>query len=280
MFHTAEALERPQLDGEVVLVRTQPRPCERRKKAICRLTRRAAAQRFHPIGNPDVITHALNILMLPFVHPRQALEFRIEVGPFFQRLRIMQAHFHGLLKIRRSRVRGIDIAVKLRVRIARPDFTHHCQRLALVGMRLAWQTENEREDASNTSLMTLFGNVMKDSSSLKPDLVYGAQHVFGARFGSDQNAAQSALPHQADFFVAASQEKIRSRLDVPFELAAGLNETPRDLDTPLTVDEKVIVDNKDEFDTKSLDKLQNFRNNALGRQCIPGAAVETGVRTK
>src|SRR5262249_35029896 len=112
------------------------------------------------------------------------------------------------------------------------------------------------------------------------NLVDGPQNIFRAGLGTDEYTIEAALLQQTDLFIARTQQEIGGRLDAPFEFQTGFNETARDFDATLTVDKKVVVDDIDKIEAEPPHQIDNFCYNSFRRQCIPGAAVDAGIRTE
>src|SRR5207247_6440552 len=82
---------------------------------------RARPHRRCAIGDPNVVTDALNLSVGLFIYPRQALKFWIELRPLFQRFRFAQSHGHRVPEIWGARIRRVNVAMKFRCWISRLD---------------------------------------------------------------------------------------------------------------------------------------------------------------
>src|SRR5258706_16231940 len=113
VLQTAQRLKRPEFNRHRIAVAVEPRARDRRQRAMDRFAHaRALANRRGAVSDADVVAHTLDAAMRLVVDPWEALEFRIKLGPLFERTRLFQSHLDGMPKIRRTRIGCVDIAVE------------------------------------------------------------------------------------------------------------------------------------------------------------------------
>src|SRR5205814_733614 len=123
-------------------------------------------------------------------------------------------------------------------------------------------------------------NIMQHACSLEPDFVHRAENVIRAGFCANEHAGQTAAAHQLDVFISSLQKEIRCGLNTPLESLARFDDAFRDIDSALTIDKKVIVDDIDQIEPEPLHQFHDFNHHSRGRQRVPSAAVEACVRAE
>src|SRR5262245_58738806 len=125
MQQTRDGSERPKFQRKFILVPLQACPGDGSQNPVCQTSHwRLPANGYRSITDSNVLSHALDLLVVPSIEPWKALKLRIEFRPLFQASRFAQAHLHCAAKVRRPGIRGVDIAVKFRGRKLRLDRTH------------------------------------------------------------------------------------------------------------------------------------------------------------
>src|SRR5438128_1480994 len=239
----AERLQQPELHWNGILIPAQAKARGRREHPHDSLARpiRPADGRSAET-DADVVAHDLDSFVGGIIDPRQSLKFWIERGPFFQRLWLAESHRDRLVKIRSARIRRVDVGMEFRRRKTPLDITQHFERLPAIFFGFTGKGEDQRERAGDACARQLFRNIVKDVCSLEANLVHRSENIVRTGFRSNEYSFEAAAAHELHILIGCSEKKVGCRLNAPVELFAGLDDPICDIDPPLTIDKKVVVD--------------------------------------
>ena len=114
--------------------------------------------------------------------------------------------------------------------------------------------------------MAFLSHLIQYLGSLKPLLIYRAQHILGTGLGPNEYTVKAAIAQQSHVFIARRDQEIGRRLNTPVEFQSGSDKPTRNIDSPLAVDQEVVVHDVDQIQSEAAHQLHDLGDDAVRRE--------------